>query len=278
MKRALRGAGPMFVIGIALIVVNVLLALLAPWISPYDPVASDSGAALQGASGAHWLGTDMYGRDVLSRTLNGGRYALGVTFLATTIAVSIGALLGCLVAYTNNWFDEIVMRLVDAILSVPTILALLVVVAVFGSGMWVIVVAVVVVYTPAVTRVVRGAARSVASLDYVTAARARGERSGPIVVREILPNVLDVVLVEYAMRASWVVLLISTLSFLGFGANPPAPDWGLMVAENRTALTVVPLATLGPVVALASFVVGLHLASDGLGKRLGVDRAMTGVK
>lgn len=278
MKRALRGAGPMFVIGIALIAVNVLLALLAPWISPYDPVASDSGAALQGASGAHWLGTDMYGRDVLSRTLNGGRYALGVTFLATTIAVSIGALLGCLVAYTNNWFDEIVMRLVDAILSVPTILALLVVVAVFGSGMWVIVVAVVVVYTPAVTRVVRGAARSVASLDYVTAARARGERSGPIVVREILPNVLDVVLVEYAMRASWVVLLISTLSFLGFGANPPAPDWGLMVAENRTALTVVPLATLGPVVALASFVVGLHLASDGLGKRLGVDRAMTGVK
>lgn len=278
MKSALRAAEPMFIIGIALIAVNVLLAFLAPWISPYDPIASNSEAALQGSTSAHWLGTDMYGRDVLSRTLNGGRYALQVTFLATTIAVAIGALLGCLVAYLDNWFDDVVMRVVDAILSVPTILALLVVVAVFGSGMWVIVLAVVVVYTPAVTRVVRGAARSVSSLDYVTAAKARGERAGPIVVREILPNVLDVVLVEYAMRASWVVLLISSLSFLGFGANPPAPDWGLMVAENRTALTVVPLATLGPILALATFVIGLHLTADGLGKRLGVDRAMTGVQ
>lgn len=278
MKSVLRSAEPMFLIGIALIAVNLLLAFLAPWISAYDPIASNSDAALQGPTGAHWLGTDMFGRDVLSRTLNGGRYALLVTFLATTIAVAIGALLGCLVAFLNNWVDDVVMRVVDAILSVPTILALLVVVAVFGSGMWVIVLAVVVVYTPAVTRVVRGAARSVSSLDYVTAAKARGERAGPIVVREILPNVLDVVLVEYAMRASWVVLLISSLSFLGFGANPPAPDWGLMVAENRTALTVVPLATLGPIVALATFVIGLHLTADGLGKKLGVDRAMTGVQ
>lgn len=278
MKTIFRGPGPAFAIGITLILGNVLLALLAPWISPYDPVASDSAAALQGPSGTHWLGTDMYGRDILSRTLNGGRYALQVTFLATTIAVAAGALLGCLVAYLGGWVDDVVMRVVDAILSVPTILALLVVVSVLGSGMWVIVLAVVVVYTPAVIRVVRGAARSVKSLDYVTAARARGERAGPIVLREILPNVSDVVLVEYAMRASWVVLLISTLSFLGFGANPPAPDWGLMVAENRTALTVVPWATLGPVAALASFVIGLHLTSDGLGKRLGVDRAMTGVK
>ena len=278
MKSMLRSAEPMFLVGIALIAINVLLAFLAPWISGYDPIASNSDAALQGPTGAHWLGTDMFGRDVLSRTLNGGRYALLVTFLATTIAVAIGALLGCLVAFLNNWVDDVVMRIVDAILSVPTILALLVVVAVFGSGMWVIVLAVVVVYTPAVTRVVRGAARSVSSLDYVTAAKARGERAGPIVVREILPNVLDVVLVEYAMRASWVVLLISSLSFLGFGANPPAPDWGLMVAENRTALTVVPLATLGPIVALATFVIGLHLTADGLGKKLGVDRAMTGVQ
>lgn len=278
MKSLLRSVEPMFIIGIALIAINILLAVLAPWISAYDPIASNSATALQGPTFAHWLGTDMYGRDVLSRTLNGGRYALVVTFLATTIAVGIGALLGCLVAFLDNWFDDVVMRVVDAILSVPTILALLVVVAVFGSGMWVIVLAVVVVYTPAVTRVVRGAARSVSSLDYVTAAKARGERAGPIVVREILPNVLDVVLVEYAMRASWVVLLISSLSFLGFGANPPSPDWGLMVAENRTALTVVPMATLGPIVALATFVIGLHLTADGLGKRLGVDRAMTGVQ
>ena len=129
------------------------------------------------------------------------------------------------------------MRIVDALLSVPSILALLVVVTVFDSGLWVIVLAVTVVYAPAVTRVVRGAARTVITQDYVTAARARGEGALSIVFREILPNVTDVVLVEFAMRASWIVLLISTLSFLGFGANPPTPDWGLMVQENRTALT-----------------------------------------
>ncbi|NQW85697.1 ABC transporter permease [Frigoribacterium sp. VKM Ac-2860] len=263
-------------IGLGLIALHVLLALLAPVLTGHDPVATDSGAALTGTSWAHWLGTDQYGRDILSRTLNGGRYALVVTFLATTIAVGIGTVLGCVTAYADNWFDEVVMRIVDALLSVPSILALLVVVTVFDSGLWVIVLAVTVIYAPAVTRVVRGAARTVITQDYVTAARARGEKPLSIVFREIVPNVTDVVLVEYAMRASWIVLLISTLSFLGFGANPPTPDWGLMVQENRTALTVVPWGTLAPVVALATLVIGLNLSADGLSKSLGVDRAQKG--
>ncbi|MBD8540508.1 ABC transporter permease [Frigoribacterium sp. CFBP 8751] len=263
-------------IGLGLIALHVLLALLAPVLTGHDPVATDSGAALTGTSWAHWLGTDQYGRDILSRTLNGGRYALVVTFLATTIAVGIGTVLGCVTAYADNWFDEVVMRIVDALLSVPSILALLVVVTVFDSGLWVIVLAVTVIYAPAVTRVVRGAARTVITQDYVTAARARGEKPLSIVFRDIVPNVTDVVLVEYAMRASWIVLLISTLSFLGFGANPPTPDWGLMVQENRTALTVVPWGTLAPVVALATLVIGLNLSADGLSKSLGVDRAQKG--
>ena len=263
-------------IGVALIALHVLLALLAPVISGHDPVATDSGAALTGTSWAHWLGTDQYGRDILSRVLNGGRYALLVTVLSTTIAVGVGTVLGCVTAYADNWLDEVVMRVVDALLSVPSILALLVVVTVFDSGLWVIVLAVTVVYAPAVTRVVRGAARTVITQDYVTAARARGEKPLSIVFREILPNVTDVVLVEYAMRASWIVLLISTLSFLGFGANPPTPDWGLMVQENRTALTIVPAGTLAPVVALATLVIGLNLSADGLSKTLGVDRARKG--
>jgi peptide/nickel transport system permease protein len=263
-------------IGLALIALHIVLAVLAPWISGHDPVATDPSAALTGSTWSHWLGTDQYGRDILSRTLNGGRYALLVTFLATTIAVSIGTILGCVTAYADNWFDEAVMRVVDALLAVPSILALLVVVTVFNSGLWVIVLAVTVVYAPAVTRVVRGAARTVITQDYVMAARARGEKPLSIVFREILPNVTDVVLVEYAMRASWIVLLISTLSFLGFGANPPTPDWGLMVQENRTALTVVPMGALAPVVALATLVVGLNLSADGLSKSLGIDRAQKG--
>ena len=264
-------------IGLGLIALHLVLAVFAPLIAGHDPVATDSADVLAGPQWAHWLGTDQYGRDILSRTLNGGRYALLVTFLATTIAVAVGTVLGCVAAYADNWFDEVVMRIVDALLSVPSILALLVVVTVFDAGLWVIVLAVTVVYAPAVTRVVRGAARTVITQDYVTAARARGERSMSIVFREILPNVLDVVLVEYAMRASWIVLLVASLSFLGFGANPPTPDWGLMVQENRTALTVVPLGTLAPIVALATLVVGLNLAADGLSKSLGVDRATKGV-
>jgi peptide/nickel transport system permease protein len=264
-------------IGLGLIALHLVLAVLAPVIAGHDPVATNATDVLAGPTWTHWLGTDQYGRDILSRTLNGGRYALLVTFLATTIAVAVGTVLGCITAYADNWFDEVVMRVVDAMLSVPSILALLVVVTVFDAGLWVIVLAVTIVYAPAVTRVVRGAARSVITQDYVTAARARGERGLSIVFREILPNVLDVVLVEYAMRASWIVLLVASLSFLGFGANPPTPDWGLMVQENRTALTVVPLGTLAPIVALATLVVGLNLAADGLSKSLGVDRAEQGV-
>lgn len=263
-------------VGLGLIALHVVLALLAPVIAGHDPVATDASDVLSGPTWAHWLGTDQYGRDILSRTLNGGRYALVVTFLAATIAVAVGTVLGCVTAYADNWFDEVVMRIVDALLSVPSILALLVVVTVFDAGLWVIVLAVTVVYAPAVTRVVRGAARTVITQDYVTAARSRGERGLSIVFHEILPNVLDVVLVEYAMRASWIVLLVASLSFLGFGANPPTPDWGLMVQENRTALTVVPLGTIAPIVALATLVVGLNLAADGLSKSLGVDRAEQG--
>jgi len=272
---ALRGS-PTLVVGLALVALHVLLALTAPWATGHDPVVTDSGDVLSWPTAAHWLGTDQYGRDILSRVLHGGRYALAVTGLATTVAVAAGTLIGCFTAYADNWLDEVVMRVMDALLSIPTVLALLVVVTVLDPDLWVVVLAITVVYTPAVTRVVRGAARAVITQDYVTAARARGERAPSIVVREILPNVLDVVLVELAMRASWVVLLVATLSFLGFGANPPTPDWGLMVEENRTALTVVPLGTIAPVVALATLVVGLNLSADGLSKRLGVDRAQQG--
>jgi peptide/nickel transport system permease protein len=163
---------------------------------------------------------------------------------------------------------------VDAVLSVPSILALLVVVSVLGTGAPVIILAATVVYCPAVIRVVRAAALSVVTLDYVTSARSRGESSWAIVRREIWPNVLDVVMVEFAMRASWIVLLISSLSFLGFGANPPTADWGLMIAENRTALAVIPWATVAPIIALATLIIGFNLAADGLAKARGVDRAL----
>ncbi|MFG3019846.1 ABC transporter permease [Streptomyces sp. NPDC048254] len=263
-------------VGLAVVAVHIVVALLAPLLTSYDPIANDASHALLGSSWEHWAGTDQYGRDVLARVLYGGRYALGVSVAATLITVALGTVIGCAAALRGGWFDDLLGRVLDAILSVPSILALLVVVTALGTGPAVIVLAIAVVYVPQVVRVVRGAALAVVPMDYVTAARARGESTWAILRREVLPNITDVVCVEFAMRASWVVLLISSLSFLGFGADPPTPDWGLMVAENRTAITVVPMASLAPIFALATLVVGLNLAADGLSKAWGVDRIREG--
>jgi peptide/nickel transport system permease protein len=246
-------------IGLATVAVHLLTALLAPVLTSYDPIANNASQALLGPSWEHLAGTDQYGRDVLARVLYGGRYALGVSVAATLLTMALGTIIGC-----------------AAVLSVPSILALLVIVTALGTGPGVIVFAIGVVYIPQVIRVVRGAALAVVPADYVGAARARGEGTWSILRREVLPNITDVVCVETAMRASWVVLLISSLSFLGFGADPPTPDWGLMVAENRTAITVVPMASLAPIIALATLVVGLNLAADGLSKAWGVDRIREG--
>ncbi|MGW3291267.1 ABC transporter permease [Streptomyces sp. NPDC001002] len=264
-------------VGLAIVAVHVLIALLAPLLTSYDPIANDASHALLGPSADHWAGTDQYGRDVLARVLYGGRYALGVSVTATLLTVALGTVVGCAAALRGGWFDDVLGRILDAVLSIPSILALLVVVTALGTGPAVIVLAVAVVYVPQVARVVRGAALAVVPMDYVTAARARGESTWSILRREVLPNITDVVCVEFAMRASWVVLLISSLSFLGFGADPPTPDWGLMVAENRTAITVVPMASLAPIIALATLVVGLNLAADGLSKAWGVDRIREGL-
>jgi peptide/nickel transport system permease protein len=264
------------VAGLSVVAVHVLIALLAPLLTSYDPIANSSDEALLGPSGTHWAGTDQYGRDVLARVLYGGRYALGVSVTATLLTVALGTVIGCAAALRGGWFDDLLGRVLDAVLSVPAVLSLLVVVTALGTGAAVIVLAIAVVFVPQVVRVVRGAALAVVPQDYVTAARARGEGTWAILRREILPNITDVVCVEFAMRASWVVLLISSLSFLGFGADPPTPDWGLMVAENRTAITVVPMASLAPIIALATLVIGLNLAADGLSKAWGVDRIREG--
>ncbi len=263
-------------VGLALVLIHVLVAILAPLLTPYQPIGNHPEQALAGVSAEHWAGTDQYGRDVLTRVLFGGRYALVVSALATVCAVGVGTVLGCLSALASRWFDTVLMRVLDAVLAVPAILALLVVVTALGTGIWVIVLAVTVTFAPQVTRVMRAAAQNVVPLDYVSAARARGEGWWSLLWRELLPNVVDVIAVEVALRASWVVLLISSLSFLGFGADPPTPDWGLMVSENRAAITVVPMATIAPIIALATLVIGLNLASDGLSKGFGVDRAKQG--
>jgi len=228
---------------------------------------------LDAPSAAHWLGTDQLGRDVLTRTAMGGRQAIVVTAIATPLAVAWGGILGIYLGLAGGRLDDVLMRVVDAFLSLPWILKMLLIIVTFGAGIGVLVPTLAFFYGIPVIRIARAATHGVVARDYVLAARARGHGRGAIILREIMPNVLDALMVEGAMRWSWMLLAFSSLSFLGFGVSPPTPDWGLMIADARSFMAIAPWAGLAPVIALSSLIVGINLAADALAKALGVDRA-----
>ena len=259
--------------GLSLVSFHIVLALVSPAIIPYDFKAMDAQVILNGPSAEHWLGTDNLGRDILSRTMLGGRQALMVTSISTVMAITWGGMLGVLLGLIGGWLENIVMRLVDAFLSIPWILFLLLIVSVVGLGNAVLIPTLAFFYGIPVVRMARAATHDVVALDFVTAARARGESRTTIVRKELLPNVLDVLLVEGAMRWSWMLLAFSSLSFLGFGVSPPAADWGLMISGARSFMAFAPWAVLAPVIALSTLIIGINLSADALAKALGIDRA-----
>lgn len=264
---------PSGALGLSLVSFHIVLAIVSPAIIPYDFKAMDAQVILNGPSAAHWLGTDNLGRDILSRTMLGGRQALMVTSIATVVAIAWGGMLGVLLGLIGGWLENIVMRLVDAFLSIPWILFLLLIVSVIGLGNAVLIPTLAFFYGIPVVRMSRAATHDVVALDFVTAARARGESRTTIVRKELLPNVLDVLLVEGAMRWSWMLLAFSSLSFLGFGVAPPAADWGLMISGSRSFMAFAPWAVLAPVIALSTLIIGINLSADALAKALGIDRA-----
>lgn len=264
---------PSGALGLSLVSFHIILAVVSPAIIPYDFKAMDAQLILIGPSAEHWLGTDNLGRDILSRTMLGGRQALMVTSVATVMAIAWGGMLGVLLGLIGGWLENIVMRLVDAFLSIPWILFLLLIVSVVGLGNTVLIPTLAFFYGIPVVRMSRAATHDVVALDFVTAARARGESRTTIVRKELLPNVLDVLLVEGAMRWSWMLLAFSSLSFLGFGVSPPAADWGLMISGARSFMAIAPWAVLAPVIALSTLIIGINLSADALAKALGIDRA-----
>jgi peptide/nickel transport system permease protein len=266
-------ARPSGLIGLSLLCFHIFLALTSPWIAPFDVTAQNPAQVLQGPSDQHWLGTDHLGRDVLSRTLQGGREALWVTALATLLAVAWGGLLGILTGLVGGRLDEVLMRLTDALLAVPWLLFILLIASVMGTSGGVLIPALAFFYGLGILRIVRGATLDIVARDYVAAARVRGETTWSIVHRELLPNIRDVLLVESAMEWSWMLLAFSSLSFLGFGVSPPIPDWGLMISDARLYLQISPWSTLAPMIALSSLIIGINLAADAFAKALGVDRA-----
>jgi peptide/nickel transport system permease protein len=265
-------ARPSGSVGLALVALHLVLALVAPLIVPYDFKQQSPLNILMPPDAAHWLGTDQLGRDVLTRTLLGGRQALMVTCLALPIAVAWGGLLGIWLGLAGGRADEVLMRVVDAFLALPWILKMLVLIVIFGTGAAVLVPTLAFFYGIPVIRIARAATHGVVARDYVLAARARGHSRWAIIRREILPTVRDALLVEGAMRWSWMLLAFSSLSFLGFGVSPPTPDWGLMIADSRSFMAVAPWAGMAPVIALSSLIIGINLLADAMAKALGVDR------
>ncbi len=260
-------------VGLILVAFHIVLAIVAPLIAPYDFKELSAQIILNAPSFEHWFGTDNLGRDILTRTMLGGRQAILVTTISTIIAIIWGGLLGVLFGLVGGRLDELLMRLVDAFLCLPWILVLLLIVVMVGSGPVVLILTLGFFYGIPVIRMARAATHDVVALDFVTAARTRGEARSTIVRRELLPNVLDVLLVEGAMRWSWMLLAFSSLSFLGFGITPPTPDWGLMIYDARSFMSFAPWTALPPVVALSSLIIGINLSADALSKALGIDRA-----
>lgn len=264
---------PSGAIGLSLVLFHVVLALISPYIIPFDFKLQNSGLMLSAPDNIHWLGADHLGRDVFSRTLMGGREALLVTGVATPLAVIWGGFTGILFGLVGGRLDEVLMRVVDAFLSLPWILKMLVLIVTFGSGVEVLIPTLAFFYGIPVIRIARAATHDVIARDFVWAAKARGHSRISIIWRELLPNVLDTLMVEGAMRWSWMLLAFSSLSFLGFGVSPPTPDWGLMISDARGFMSFAPWGVIGPVIALSSLIIGINLTADALAKALGIDRA-----
>lgn len=260
-------------VGLFLIIFHLLLALASPVLIPRDPFLMNAEIRTEDPSADYLLGTDKLGRDVFSRSMLGGRVAIVVTILSTFLAVAWGGFAGILLGFLGGRADEIIMRLVDALLSIPWLLILLLIISALGTEMWVQTLTFGFTYGILTIRVARAATLDYVTREFVLAARARGERKSVIVLRELLPNVLDVLLVDGAMNWSWMLLGFTSLSFLGFGVTPPTPDWGFMIAKNREILAVQPWAVFGPVMMLSSLIVGINLFADALAKALGLDRS-----
>ena len=252
-------------VGFALAAAVIALALLGPLLAPASPT-DFVGIPFQPPSAAALLGTDMLGRDVLSRVLCGGYKILGMSALATVIGVLTGALLGLAAGYAKGAADELIMRLLDVALAFPqTILALLFV-SLIGPEPWLIVLVVAAIHAPQVARVARAATLRVAEEDFVRFAEAIGMSSAKIMVREILPNIVNPLMVELGLRFTYSIAIIAGLSFLGFGQQPPAPDWGLMINENRIGLASNPWPVVVPVLLIAILTIGTNLFTEAVAR------------
>jgi peptide/nickel transport system permease protein len=265
-------------VGLIIVLFWVFSAIFAPFLTPYTPLEQDWKSPNEGPSSDHILGTDELGRDLWSRLIYGARIVLvilpvsddfwipgGTALWGVAVALVVGIILGLVSGYYGGWIDEITMRLLDAMMAVPIILLYLIIMAALGASAVNVVIAMTIVGTPGIARLVRSLTLDIRTREYVRAAETRGETPWYIMFVEILPNARGPIIVDAMLRVGYAIFAMGTLGFLGLGVPPPSPDWGSMVAKGREfILAGSPWAALWPSLAIASLVVGLNLLADGL--------------
>ena len=275
-------------VGLPIVAIHLTLVLIGPWLAPYSPTEFHlppefpEDHRLSSPTSRYWLGTDQFGRDLLSRMMSGARSLITVAVAGAALGIALGTVVGMSSGYKGGKVDEVVMRVMDGVMSFPSLLLALLVLTTLGSKdapvewletLWqelLIVVTIGVVFMPGVSRVMRSVTLSLKEKEFVESARLRGEQAGYIILREILPNVMPVLGVEVSVRLSYSILLVASLGFLGLGVQPPSPDWGRMISESRPFMVAAPWMALVPAAAIASLVVGVNLLGDGIRQAQGL--------
>jgi len=263
-------------IGVALVLLLVLVALVGPYLAAHG-TTDFVGTPNTGPAAGRPLGTDYLGQDVLSRFLAGGRGILGMAAISTAIGLAAGVAIGLVAAYSRSALDDVLMRSLDVVMAFPQIMLALVAVAVVGAHAWVIITAIAVTTAPRVARVARAAAQPVVERDFIASAEAMGMSRMRILGGELLPNILSPLLVEASLRLTYSIGVIASLAFLGLSANPNGADWGVMIQQNRIALSVQPWGVVTPMLAIALLTMGTGLIGDGISRAAaGIDRGREG--
>ncbi|WP_308564182.1 ABC transporter permease [uncultured Klebsiella sp.] len=262
LKRLLRS--PQGAAGVLILLLALLMVVGGAQIAPFDPEAISILTRYKPPGAEHWFGTDQMGRDIFSRVMVGARSTILLSLLATALAMIIGSVLGTASAYLGGKIDEFMMRTMDAVMAIPSLLFALLIVSTLGQSSMNAVLAITIAFVPGMVRISRSVALAARQQDYINSAIARGEAGYYIILREMLPNILAPIIVEATIRVAFAIMLFATLSFLGLGAQPPEPEWGLMVSEARAYFFNAPWMMMIPGLAIALVAIGFNLLGDGL--------------
>lgn len=269
-SRESRRLSPTALAGLLIVGAYVLMALFASFLAPYPYTEFHLSDALRPPTAQYLLGTDQFGRDILSRIVFGSRSILVMSTTATALSLLLGIAVGLAAGYYGGLTDELLMRLMDVTMSFPTLLLAMLILSTLGASLVNVILGVAIVFMPRVARVVRSVVLGIKSQGFVDAARVQGESDIYIMLKEILPNATGPIVVEGSIRISYAILLGASLGYLGLGVQPPSPDWGLQVSEGRNFILTAPWVVAFPSLAIASLVVGVNLLADGLGSAMHV--------